>query len=413
MDLRTFLDHLIRSSICTTEQLKRAVMLRRELDTRFGSLATLRGYLSAKDVLVVLARQVDRTERFGDLCVADGFFTEAQRDEIAALQKDDVGLLGECLVLAGVLTPEGVREARKGARAPSAPVPDVVLPLRKPSRRTPQEVRHALRKVGKLASLPDVVQRVLSMLDEPDCRLELVAKIIEADQMISTQMIRMVNSSMYGVRRKVASVSKALLLLGVRAVRQIVLSAVVADRFECLGGDRAQALWRHAIRTGRWARALAMKEGKLDPDEVFAAGIVHEFGIAVLHQYFPEDMLEVAVLVRRGAEELDAEREVLGLTHCEVGAFLSQLWTFSPSISQSVLHHHAPVSMLRTIRDLPPVAAWVHAGCRLAGAETDDPAWIESLGDEFLSYHRLTPEFLARTGPRVRQESEELSELLF
>lgn len=424
-DLRRFLEFLIRSGACTVADLKRVVRLRQGLDTRIGQLATLRGWMSMRDVLQILIAQVECEELFGNLCISANLLSPSQRDELLHVQSDPLAVFCECLALSGVLDEARVKELRarfSSASRPAAAPPEAEPPSEgaalaewspRPCRRTPAEVKGVLKKLGKLASLPEVVNRVLSMLQEPECRLENVAKVIQADQMIATSVLRLVNSSMYSMRGRISSITKALVILGVRAVRQVVLSAVVANRFDTLGRERARALWKHGIRTSRWAGALAARE-RYDPEEVFTAGIIHEFGLPILHQSFPEEMQEVMELVRTGVPQLEAEAEVFGMTHADVGGFLSRLWTFSPAIAQSVLYHHVPVAVLRGTRDLSPVAAWVNAGCRLADtARPGDFAWPGELDAEFLSFHRLEPDFLLDTGPRVHQEAEELGDMLF
>ncbi len=409
--LRRFVEFLVVSRGFTMSQLKRAALVRRSLDSRFGQLALVRGELTSRDLLRVLATQAERDDRFGDLCVSMGFLTSESRDGILLAQEDEVRLLGECLVLTGAVPTEqlpGLLERFRNSN-------ESPISADSSSPRRAREVRQVLRRIGNLATLPEVVQNALTMLEDPDCRLESVAQLLESDPVMSAQLLRLVNSPFFGIRNKVSSLSKALVLLGVRSLRQVILTSVVTSRFETLGRERAQALWMHSIKTACWARCLASRGGGRDAQEYATAGIVHELGVPVLHQHFPGEMSSVMRLCAGGEEELPAEKRVLGITHCEVGAFLGQAWKFSSALCEGMQLHHESVAVLRSVRSLTEGAAIVHASCRLAEA-AGDPAkrgWVDALDEDFLVFHRLTRGFLTESALRVWNEARELSERLF
>jgi len=410
------LEFLIQRRACTLEALRRVAEFQSALDMRFGQLASIRGFLRPTDIVRILAEQVDSDLAFGELCVRNGMISPSQRDELLVLQRDSFRLFCGCLVWSGAMESESTAEALRefesrllGAEAVALvqDLPDDSAPARPLA-----SVRAILRRIKEVGALPQLVQRTLEVLDGPDPSVAAAAKLIEADPVMSVQMLRIANSALFALRGKVTNVRRATVMLGTRGTRQAVLSTAVADMFARVGGEKGRRLWIHSIQAGRWAAALARRAESSEVEDAATAGIVHEFGTVVLHQYFPNEMARIETLRNEGkAGEREAELGVIGATHSEVGAFLCHQWTFPSRIVDSVLHHHAPPSRLR---GLDPLARLVHASCRLAELDLDTAPelWQHFLGEEFLSAHALSTEILARLAPTVRGQVEGLASAL-
>lgn len=400
-----FARYLIAQGICRAEVAAQALRLHRDLDTRMGHLAVLKRFMTPTAVLEVLSSQTQHPGRFGELAARSGLLRDEQVHALLHVQADSLGLFGDCLSAVKAANSGTLDEARRAFER-SAECETV-----HPETRSGDRVRAVLRKVTALATFPALMHRILGMLEDPACRLDQVAKRIEADQALSAQVLRLVNSASFSLRSEIQSIPRAVLLLGIRGMQRMMLSCVALDQFRRVVEERGRPLWEHSTRTAVWARLLAMDEGKGASDEAFLAGILHDFGKAVLYQYMPDEMIEVEGRVRGGAEPLGAEREVLGLTHAEAGAFLARLWSFPASLRDGVFHHHATIPLLRNL-EVSPVARLVNAACRIARAVGENGSG-EGMEDEFLTYHGIARNRLAELWPEVRQETREVALRLF
>jgi len=137
----------------------------------------------------------------------------------------------------------------------------------------------------------------------------------------------------------------AVSLLGFEEIANLVMSAQV---FQNLGGYKnklgldLKAFWRHSVGTGFVARSVA-KKLQTESETAFLAGMLHDLGKVVLDRFFPDYYVQVITLVKRGGVTISqAEEEILGLTHAEVGGQLAAEWKFSENLQNTILYHHAP-----------------------------------------------------------------------
>jgi putative nucleotidyltransferase with HDIG domain len=183
-----------------------------------------------------------------------------------------------------------------------------------------------------------MVERIAQALEQPDVNLAEVAALIESDQVLTAHLLRLANSAFYGVSGQIASVTRALTILGTAITRSLLYGVSVLDLHIDLAG-----FWEHSIGTALAAGALAKHLRLRSPEEVSGAGLLHDLGKVVLYKQAPE--VFAAVLERAAAERLhfaDAERAVLGVDHSEVASWLLARWRFPDRLLEPVVYHHAP-----------------------------------------------------------------------
>jgi putative nucleotidyltransferase with HDIG domain len=177
-----------------------------------------------------------------------------------------------------------------------------------------------------------------------------------------------VNAPFFGLGRRISSIQHAVLLLGVRTVRNLVLSAVLVKSFGESSRDRRfdrGRLWRHTVACAAGARMLSRRLGGGDPEEAFLAGLVHDMGIVVFDQFFHDGFRRVADLATgMGMPLIAAEREVFGSDHAFVGRQLARRWNFPAAVAEAIGCHHEP----GRARLVPILAATVHLADWLEGA---------------------------------------------
>jgi putative nucleotidyltransferase with HDIG domain len=203
-----------------------------------------------------------------------------------------------------------------------------------------------LDRIEGLPALPEFVTRMLSVVDDPDISTHDIADMVSGDQAMAAAVLRLVNAPFFGLGRRISSIHHAVLLLGIRAVRNLVLSAVLVKSFGESSRDRRfdrGRLWRHTVACAGGAQLLAKRLGGEDPEEAFLAGLVHDMGIVIFDQFFHDGFRRVADLVTgMGMPLVDAEREIFGRDHAFVGRELARRWNFPTAVVEAIGCHHLP-----------------------------------------------------------------------
>ncbi|HLU40324.1 MAG TPA: HDOD domain-containing protein [Planctomycetota bacterium] len=205
--------------------------------------------------------------------------------------------------------------------------------------------REILHKSDLIPPLPDVVIRVLRLLDRPDTEPAQLESCLCFDQVLVAKMLGMVNSPFYGLRHPVGTVREAIMVLGFRGLRSLILATsaakFLARDFRCYGfADRG--LWLHSITVAAGARLLARRTGADAElgEQLFVAGLLHDIGKMLLAPY----LTERRATVPPGAPGLEVERAVAGIDHTEAGALVAAKWNITPLVQEVVkLHHTADV----------------------------------------------------------------------
>lgn len=201
-----------------------------------------------------------------------------------------------------------------------------------------------IAQLHQLPSLPLIVQEVLASFRAENMDNVALAHKIAQDQGLSARVLRVANSTFYGLPRKVGSIQDAIAVLGFDSIRLLVLSAGVAQIFAVPSGsvfDR-DAYWRRSFRVAATAQALA-KHCKQDPQLAFTAGMFHDIGLLVLDLCITQQFSE---LLRQQSEAglalLEVERSEWGFDHAEIGAEIVRRWNFPQEIEQVVQYCHQP-----------------------------------------------------------------------
>ncbi len=203
-----------------------------------------------------------------------------------------------------------------------------------------------LARLRQLPSLPSAVSGVLASFANEDMDVEVIAAQISRDQGLTARVLRVANSSFYGLQTRVGTINEAVVVLGFRAVRSMVLAVGMNGAFrvdQCAGFDAGGYL-RHGVGVALASRRLARGFGQ-HADLAFTGGLLHDIGMLVLASAFPKQYGEVLAQRRRDDRFLiEVEREILGIDHAEVGGMLAQTWHFPVSLFEAVAHHHDPAA---------------------------------------------------------------------
>ncbi|HZX27735.1 MAG TPA: HDOD domain-containing protein [Telluria sp.] len=199
-----------------------------------------------------------------------------------------------------------------------------------------------VKSVRSLPALPALVADVIATMGDEDADIGALADKIALDLGLAAQVLRLANSSFYGLPTRVNTVGQAISVLGFHNLRNLVTVCAVTGNFkqDSTSGLHYATFWRHSIGTAVCARLLAGRVGVAE-ETAFLAGLLHDVGILALASVYPELYAQTRAH-RRSADCLDieAERAVLGIDHALVGSELMGHWRFPPAIREMVASHH-------------------------------------------------------------------------
>lgn len=249
----------------------------------------------------------------------------------------------------------------------------------------------ALQRIAEISSIPSAAFRIMQAVNDPRSNATDLAEAVAKDPAMSARIIRTVNSAAYGLRTKVRRLADAVTQLGFRRIRNLALATLVCDLFESyhsFGAYNRESLWQHMVGVGVGARLMTARQGEVDPDEAFLAGLLHDIGIILEDQYLHEQFVEI---VTKGAPTdsfLDLETRHLGFDHTQLGARVSLEWKFPDAVTEAIAFHHAAEGYdgpSRPIVCAVAAANWVctHAGIRsvnLGSIPAPTPVVLATIG---------------------------------
>ena len=198
--------------------------------------------------------------------------------------------------------------------------------------------------VDDLPTIPIVATKVLQLLDDPDVSVEEIADLMLSDQVMTARVMKLINSPVYKPTQEITSLKRALVYLGLRHVRELALTTSVINAFDGTSGAlELNAFWEHSFGVGMVSKIIAQKIGYQDLEKAYIAGIIHDLGEVFLSNFLREPFLEVLEYIKVHPVKLvDAEAELLGTTHCEIGLCMARKWNFPDAYCDVIAYHHNP-----------------------------------------------------------------------
>lgn len=223
-------------------------------------------------------------------------------------------------------------------------------------------LKQLTERIVGLPTLPSMLQNINRLMLNPRTSAKEVAQIISSDPAIASKVLRVVNSSFYGFPNRISTITHAIVILGFNTVKSIVLSSTIFDIFKKTGQDETfnrTDFWKHSLGVGAASRAIGRIVGYSALEEIFIAGLLHDVGKIVLDQFLHDKFAEILQKAER--EKIlvrEAEEQLLGVNHAEIGAWLFEKWNLSKGLVEAVRHHHNPALAGEHQR----LAAIVHLG---------------------------------------------------
>ncbi len=218
-------------------------------------------------------------------------------------------------------------------------------------------INKALSRIGDIATLPAVTVKIIETVENSRSTTRDLHDIIKNDIALSSKVLKVVNSAFYGLAGQIASVDRAIVRLGLSAVKNIAIASSIARMFK---GEKitdkfsAKDLWTHSVAVAVSARSLARVAGhKAEAEEVFLAGLIHDLGLLVERQAFGDKLAEVVNLTTAGSDTfLNYEHQVFGADHQMFGMALAAKWKFPRHLRAVIGYHHDSNRVAQEIRHI-------------------------------------------------------------
>lgn len=203
------------------------------------------------------------------------------------------------------------------------------------------DIDSLLDEVVTLPSLPGAVAEVMRLVNDPECDIPKLAKAIASDPPLSLKTLRIVNSVMYGLQHKVASIDHAVVLLGMKVIKNLAFSATVCEMID----SSMKTVFEHSLTCAVAMRSLVeggVQDALLESaEEAFTCGLLHDIGKVLLEEFLPEECHQIEILVQEQHLPLHlAEVAVVGVDHARLGAQLAIKWKLPPHIISAIGAHH-------------------------------------------------------------------------
>jgi putative nucleotidyltransferase with HDIG domain len=205
--------------------------------------------------------------------------------------------------------------------------------------------------VGRISNLPTpsvVFTEVTKMISDPNIATGDIARVISNDPALSAKVLKLTNSSFYGIPRTITNVKQAIVILGLEVVKSLVLSASVFDMFSKkydLDNIFFEHFWKHSLSVAFMSRIISrLHKSSLDIDSemTFSEGLLHDIGKLIIISQFPKERgaINSIVIQEPDKSQSQAEEQILGFSHADIGGYLCSKWNLPDIFCEAIMNHH-------------------------------------------------------------------------
>lgn len=203
-----------------------------------------------------------------------------------------------------------------------------------------------LRCTEQIPPLPDVVVKVIQLTRDQESNAKELTNVITQDPALTGNILRLCNSAYYGLPRVVSSLSQAIMYLGFYAVRNLVLTCSMRNFYESdrvIYGYNEGGLWFHSVASAITAELICEKLRPDLRDAAFTAALLHDIGQLIIAMSIKDTCDTILdIMEENNIPEYDAERQVVGISHDELGGVVADRWNYPDELIHAIRYHHKP-----------------------------------------------------------------------
>ncbi|HUN80092.1 MAG TPA: HDOD domain-containing protein [Phycisphaerae bacterium] len=257
-----------------------------------------------------------------------------------------------------------------------------------------QFVASVIADVGEIATLPEVTVKIIQVVENPKATARELHEIIRVDPALSARILKVVNSAFYGLPGQISNMDRAIVLLGLSAVKNIAIAASMTQMFNSgtqVEGFNGNDVWKHSVSVAVGCRLLTAAQGRPAVEESFLAGLIHDMGLLVERQMFAKQLGEVIKKAGEGqASFCELEQQIIGADHQAFGMALATKWRFPSVLCTAIGYHHKPMQVAQANRELSVLVHLADVLAARASLGFTATAVNDSYDDEMLAVVNLS-----------------------
>lgn len=223
----------------------------------------------------------------------------------------------------------------------------------------PNHLESILESIEKLPPFPETVRKVLELSNNDEVDYKEITNVIKYDEAVTSNCLKLCNSSFYGLSTKTFTIDQAVVILGLKNIQMIALASTneLSDYSKRQEGYcySAGELWRHSVTTAIISQLLFREKSHQEGSILFTAALLHDIGKIILNKYIDKNIGNLVELAQReGISLVEAERFVFGIEHAELGGLIAEHWQFPSILCNSIRNHHKSPDTF-----IPNIEAWV------------------------------------------------------
>jgi putative nucleotidyltransferase with HDIG domain len=202
-----------------------------------------------------------------------------------------------------------------------------------------RDMRSQIESIDSLPTIPSILRKLLAVIERPKISINEIGSFIANDPVLTSRVLKVVNSPIYGFPGRISSLNQALILLGLNVVRGMLLGVSVFEAMQ----KTMVGLWEHSLGCAIASRIIAKKKGLKEPEEISIAGLLHDIGKVVMGLKFPDEYGLAMNDAKNGdIFMLEAEKKHFNISHADAGGWIAQKWNFPQNLYEPIEYHHKP-----------------------------------------------------------------------
>lgn len=245
-------------------------------------------------------------------------------------------------------------------------------------------VADMIKRIYELPSIPQIVQELIANFNSTSANAESISRKIQSDPVIAAKVLRLANSVRYGSGRKVASLDSAVVMLGIDALKTLVIASGLTSTVKNIPGMDMRSFWRDSFMVANLSKIIARNASGCDPEVAFTCGMLHKIGLPLMYLVKIDTMKIIESMVANGNNQISSENAKLGYNHNEVGARLAESWKFPEIITSALSNQEKPLDA----SPFTPYAAIISLAATIAqrlDEDTDPKTIISELPEDLAS----------------------------